>query len=113
MHVSKLFFIKSVHTIIFFFMTICLFYILYCGITETYNWLLLFAIGAILLEGLALILNNWRCPMTTLAERLGAEKGSVTDMFLPKWMSRHIFRVSPILFAAELVLLVFRYLTEW
>ncbi len=113
MRVNKLLLIKSLHTIIFFFMIICLFYILYCSITKTYNWLLLVAIGAISLEGIALILNNWRCPMTTLAERLGAEKGSVVDIFLPQWISRHVFRASTVLFAAELALLAFRYFTKW
>lgn len=94
-------------------MSACLLYVLYCGITKTYNWILLFAISAILLEGLALLVNKWRCPLTTVAERQGAAKGSVTDIFLPQWMARNVFRVSTILFTAELVLLAFGYLTKW
>ena len=86
-------------------MSACLIYILYCGITRTYNWALLLAIGAILIEGLALLLNHGRCPFTTLAEKHGAEKGSVTDIFLPQWMARNVFRFSTVLFSAELVLL--------
>ena len=86
-----------------------LLYILYCAITRTYNWILLLALIAIMINGLALLLNHMRCPLTTLAEKLGAEKGSVTDIFLPQWMARNVFRVSTVLFTAELVLLALGY----
>ncbi len=106
---NKLFFIKLIHTIIFFFMVSCLIYVLYCGLTKTYNWALLLAISAILINALSLLLNHGRCPLTTLAEKHGAEKGSVTDIFLPAWIARNVFRVSTVLFSTELVLLAFRY----
>jgi hypothetical protein len=106
---DKLFFIKLVHTAVFIFMSSCLLYVLYCGITKTYNWLLLLAIGALLIEGLALLLNHWRCPITTFAEKRGAVKGSITDTLLPPWIARNVFRVSPFLFAAGLILLAFGY----
>ncbi len=106
---SRLFYIRFIHTLIFFFMSACLVYVLYAGITKTYNLLLLLAICAIFVEGLALLLNRGRCPLTTLAERHGAEKGSVTDIFLPGWIARNVFRVSVVLFPLELALLVLRY----
>lgn len=31
-------FIKSVHTAIFLFMTACILYVFYCGLTRTYGW---------------------------------------------------------------------------
>lgn len=34
--------------------------------------------------------NNQVCPLSPLAEELGAESGSVTDIFLPDWISRRI-----------------------
>jgi hypothetical protein len=42
---------------------------------------------------------------------MGAEKGSVTDIFLPDIIARNIFRVSTPLFCAALVLLAVRYFT--
>ena len=90
-------------------MSACLIYILYGGITKTFNWILLIVIVAIFVEGIALLLNKWRCPLTTLAEKYGAEKGSVTDIFLPPVIARNVFKVSTVLFAAELVLLGIRY----
>ena len=109
---NKIFVIKSIHTIIFYFMAVCLLYVLYCGITRTYNWILILAISAILIEGLALILNHWRCPLTTLANKLGAEKGSVTDTFLPSCITRNVFNISIVVFAISLVLLGLGYFTK-
>ena len=34
--------------------------------------------------------NNQVCPLTPLAEELGAASGSVTDIYLPGWLSRRI-----------------------
>jgi len=82
---------------------------LYCGITQTYNWILLLAISTIVIEGLALLINKGRCPLATFAEKQGAEKGSVTDIFLPDWIARHVFKLSTALFSVELALLTFRY----
>ncbi len=109
----KLFLFRLFHSLVFWFMLACLVYILYCGVTGTFNLFLLVALIAVLTEGVVLILNRWRCPLTALAEKLGAEKGSVTaDMFLPAVVARNTFRVSTILFVAELALLSVRYFIE-
>ncbi len=34
--------------------------------------------------------NNQVCPLTPLAEELGASSGQVADIFLPSWFSRRI-----------------------
>jgi hypothetical protein len=97
--------------VLFWYQVVCLGYILYAGITGTFNIILLVAIGSILLNGLLLLVNKGRCPFTTLAERQGAESGSVTDIFLPDCMARNVFRVSFPFFIAELVLLAVRFFT--
>lgn len=38
--------------------------------------------------------NNQVCPLTPLAEEVGAERGSVVDIFLPDWAARRIPLVS-------------------
>ncbi len=108
---NKIFLIKLFHTLIFFFMVTCLIYVFYSGIIRTFNWVLLIALIAIGIEGLALLLNRGRCPLTTLAEKHGAEKGSITDIFLPDLISRNVFRISIVLFSVALFLLAFRYFT--
>jgi len=48
--------------------------------------------------------NNMVCPLTPLAELLGAGNGSVTDMYLPGWLSRRIPVLSGGAFAIGLLL---------
>ncbi len=48
--------------------------------------------------------NHFRCPLTALAEELGAESGSVTDIFLPRWLAANIANIYGPLFAIALLL---------
>ena len=108
---TKLFLIKFIHSVIFWWQVICLGYLLFACITKTFDILVLLAIISILVNGLLLLLNKGRCPFTTLAERQGAQKGSITDIFLPDWVARNIFRVATPLFIIELIVLAVRYFT--
>jgi hypothetical protein len=109
---KKIFIIKFVHSVIFIFMVACLAYILYCAVARRYDWTLLIALVAIFIEGLALLLNRCRCPLTSLAERCGAANGAVTDIFLPDWLTRHTFKISTVLVIIELIWLAWGYLTR-
>ena len=100
---KKVFTVKFIHAILFWFMVFCLFYILYAAATRTYDWTLLTAGGVIIIEGLAIVLNYGRCPLTTLAEKYGAKNGAVTHLFMPKWLSRYVFKFSAVLFSVEIV----------
>ncbi|MFC1953551.1 hypothetical protein ACFLWR_05425 [Chloroflexota bacterium] len=106
---DRLLLIKLFHSVIAFFMLGCLVYILYAGITANFNRFLWVAVITITIEGTAILLNNWRCPLTTLAEKWGAKKGSVADLFMPDIIARNLFSWSPFVFIAELILLGVRY----
>jgi hypothetical protein len=45
-------------------------------------------------EAVVYLSNNQVCPLTPLAEALGARSGTVTDMFLPDWVSKRVPVVS-------------------
>lgn len=105
----KIFAIKFVHSFVYLFMVACLVYILYCAIAGRYDWTLLIALVAIFLEGLALLLNRWRCPLTSLAERCGALNGAVTDIFLPDRLTRHTFKIATAVVIIELIWLAWGY----
>ncbi len=106
---KKVFLIKSIHLALFIIMSICLFYVLYCAITRTYDWTLFTAMGVILIDGLSIALNRGRCPLTTLAEKHGAENGAVTHFILPAFCARYVFKFFTVLFAVEVIWLIFGY----
>jgi hypothetical protein len=50
------------------------------------------------------------CPLTLLAERRGATRGSVADLFLPKWLADRIFPICGTTYAVAVLVIVVRLL---
>ncbi len=102
--------IKLVHTLIFWILSLCVVYALFSGVADRitpWTWI---AVGLVLLESVVLAASGWTCPLTILAERLGAVRGSVTDIFLPKWFADRIFPICGTAYGVALLLIVFRVL---
>lgn len=105
---DRVFYIKLVHSLLFFLIGICTIYVFVAAAVDYITWLAWVAFGVAVIELLALAFNDWRCPLTDLAEQQGAEVGSVADLFLPKWLSDHLFTIFGIVFSATCVLLIWR-----
>jgi hypothetical protein len=100
--------IKLVHTLVFWVLSACTVYALYCGVAgriTAFTWV---AVALLLVESLVLAACGWTCPLTILAERRGALRGSVTDIFLPKWCADRIFPVCGTMYVVALVLILWR-----
>jgi hypothetical protein len=103
--------IKFVHTLIFWILSLCVLYSLFSGIADritSWTWV---AVGLVLIESIILIISGWTCPLTLLAERLGAERGSVSDIFLPKWFADRIFPICGTTFGVAIAILLLRMLS--
>jgi hypothetical protein len=100
-------FIKLVHTIIWAVMVAAILYIVYCGLTNTYNFLLWFSIGLIILEGLTLIIYKWHCPLTLIAKKYTNKRDDNFDIYLPIFLARHTKTIFSILFVLGLILVIF------
>jgi hypothetical protein len=107
---QKIFWVKVVHSFFFFLMTACILYVLYSGVFNRVGWLTVVAIVLVIAEGSALALNGGRCPLTTLAENMGAEDGSVTGIFLPQWLADKVFVIWGVAFLGACVLVLIRQL---
>lgn len=75
------FYIKLIHSLFFFLIVICTIYVLLTAALDQINKLTWLVFGIVIVEMVVLIGNGWRCPLTDLAERRGAEVGSVADLF--------------------------------
>jgi len=105
---ATIFQIKLVHSLIFWVLSLCVAYALYSGIvdrTTTWTWV---AVGLLSVEGVVLVASGWACPLTVLAERQGSPRGSVTDIFLPRWFADRIFPICGMLYAIALVIIALR-----
>ena len=103
-------FIEVFHTVIFILMSGLLFALLYEVIIDRITILTWIAVGAFFIEGLILMANGWKCPLTTYAEDLGSVHGQVTDIFLPKWFADRIFPICGTLYVVALLLIALRLL---
>ena len=48
--------------------------------------------------------TGFRCPLTDLAEDLGAVHGAITDIFLPDWLAGNVARLYTPLLVVALIL---------
>ncbi len=75
--------VKLVHTFAWFSIESCMLYVLWAGSRRRSDRRVAIAAGVVASESLVFAANGFRCPLTQVAERVGAERGSVTDSYLP------------------------------
>ena len=100
--------IKVIHSLIFLTNSGSVTLILWLGLSGRRSRWTKPALTAALSESVVFVANRGRCPLTGLAEDLGAESGRVSDIFLPRWLADRIpFIFGPPL-AIGLMLLAWR-----
>ena len=104
-------FIKTLHAAIGIILVGCVLYVLVAAIADQVTILTWIAYALMIGEVLILIRSGWKCPLTTYTEGLGAEIGSVTNLFLPGFLARRLFAIFKILLLLCTGLLIFRFLT--
>jgi hypothetical protein len=82
--------IKIVHTLAWFSIESSMVYVLYAGSARRSDRRAGIAAGIVAGEALIFAANGFRCPLTEVAERLGAERGLVTDIHLPRWLAHNL-----------------------
>ncbi|ACL39106.1 conserved hypothetical protein [Pseudarthrobacter chlorophenolicus A6] len=82
--------VKAVHTLAWFSIEACVVYVLAAGLAGRTDKRVGIAAAVVAGESLVFAGNGFRCPLTGLAERYGAQSGSVTDIYLPRWFARNL-----------------------
>jgi len=101
--------IKAVHTAIFFSIAGAILLTVWDGLRGRPRRRTAVAGGMVLAETAVFVSNNQVCPLTPLAEQLGAGRGSVVDIFLPDWAARRI----PVVAGSAAVLALVLNLSAW
>ena len=83
--------VKGLHSAIFFSVQACVGYLIYAEVTQRLDRRTAIAACIVAAESAVFLGNHMVCPLTTVAERLGTDSGSVTDIYLPDWLAKHIF----------------------
>jgi hypothetical protein len=108
--------IKTVHTLIFGIIAVSVLHVFWAGVWGRPSRQTPVAAAIVLLEMAIFAGNRWRCPLTGLAERFGAESGRVTDIFLPRWVADRVPQIFTPPFVIGLAFLIGRWWrdrTQW
>lgn len=107
---QKLILVKIVHTLIWVFFNIVIFYLLFAAITGRINQWVWICIGLILIEGAVLAMNKLKCPLTNIAERYTDSREANFDIYLPLWIAQHNKTIYTTIFGVAVVILIYKLL---
>jgi hypothetical protein len=94
--------IKGAHTIVWAFFAACILAIplaSWRGEHRAAAWLAAIVFG----EVSVLVLNRWRCPLTSIAARYTADRRANFDIYLPEWLAKHNKSIFGTLYFAGIV----------
>lgn len=96
--------ITAAHTLAWLSIESCMAYLLYAGAARRTDRRAALAGAVVAAESLIFAANRFRCPLTLLAEHFGAADGSVTDIWLPRWLAHNLPVIHVPLLAAAVYL---------
>jgi hypothetical protein len=102
--------IKLLHTIIWVFFNVVLFYLLYAVIINKIDVWVWVCIGLVVLEIITLLLFKWFCPLTVWARKYSDSARHNFDIYLPEWLAKNNKLIYGILFTLSLLILLVRLL---
>ena len=101
--------VKMLHTLIWASIESCVVYVVVAGLLGRTDRRVAVAGAVVAGECAVFAANGFRCPLSDVAESLGAERGSVTDLYLPARFARNL----PAIHVPVIVLAVFLHLRNW
>jgi hypothetical protein len=105
---TKLIAIKILHTIIWIFFNVVIFYLLYAVLINKINIWVWTGIGLIVLEGIILLTFKMKCPLTVLARKYDNSSKDNFDIFLPNWLAKYNKLIYTSLFMIAVLVLIYR-----
>jgi hypothetical protein len=108
---NRLLQIKILHTLIWLFFVVVIFYVLYSGVFDRVTLLTWIGIALVFLEGLVLVVFKMFCPLTLLARKYSDSEKDNFDIFLPNWLAKYNKQIFTTIFIAGLAIVIWRSLS--
>ena len=86
---SKLILIKIIHTAVWIFFNVVIFYMLYAVTANKIDFLLWICYTLIAIEGIVLLIFKLFCPLTIWARKYSASTKENFDIYLPNWLAKN------------------------
>lgn len=108
---TKLISIKVLHTLVWIFFNVVIFYMLYAAVTDKIDIWLWIGYGLVFLEGLTLLLFKFFCPLTIMARKYSDSAKDNFDIYLPNWLARYTKLIYTSIVGLTFMITVYRLLT--
>ena len=99
---------KLVHTAVWAFFAGCVVGIPFAVSARRFD-LAVVLMGLVALEGLVLLTNGGRCPLTAIAARYTDDRQDNFDIYLPLWLARYNKQIFGLLYLAGVVFTLVRW----
>jgi hypothetical protein len=105
---GKLKIIKIIHTIIWLFFNVVIFYLLYAAIINKIDKWIWICLGLVLLEGLVLLLFKNICPITLVARKFSQSQKDNFDIYLPNWLAKYNKKIYTVIVLIAVIILLYQ-----
>lgn len=109
---QKLLVIKIIHTLVWVFFNVVIFYLLYAVVANRIDKWVWICLGLIVLEGLVLLVFKKMCPITVVARKYSDSKQDNFDIFLPNWLARYNKEIYTSIVLISVIILIYRLLAD-
>ncbi len=86
---NKLTFVKTIHTLVWLFFNVVIFYMLYAAVINKLDIWLWIGYGLFLFEAIVLVIFKSYCPLTLIARRYSDSHEPNFDIYLPRWLAEY------------------------
>lgn len=107
---TKLTIIKTVHTVIWIFFNVVIFYMLYAAINNKLDKWLWIGYGLFVLEGIVLLVFKFFCPLTIMARKYSASPKENFDIYIPNWLAKYNKRIYTSILVVIIIITVYQLL---
>lgn len=104
--------IKLLHTAIWLFFNVVIFYLLYAVIINKIDKWVWICVGLVVLETITLLAFKWFCPLTVWARKYSNSDKNNFDIYLPEWLAKYNKLIYGSIFIVTLIGLGYRLLNK-
>jgi hypothetical protein len=105
---TKLTAIKVLHTMIWVFYNVVIFYLLFAVLANKINKWVWISIGLVILEAIVLLVFKMKCPLTVVARKYSDSTDDNFDIYLPNWLAKYNKLIYTSIFIIAILVLIFQ-----
>jgi hypothetical protein len=109
---EKIKLIKLLHTIIWLFFNVVIFYLLYAAIVNKIDKWIWICLGLVFLEGVVLLVFKNICPVTLVARKYSQSQKDNFDIYLPNWLAKYNKQIYTVIVLIAVIILLYQMMVK-